>query len=113
MLIESKSRTVKTDFIAFRGSIITMSRSVISGDDLVEQLLATDTIIVRDGDGQTALLWAAKKGQLRLVERLLDRGRADPNITNIYNQTPLLWAANNGHNALTLQPGHRQNRSEF
>jgi ankyrin repeat protein len=46
------------------------------------------------------LLWAAKKGQVLLVERLLDRGRADPNITNIYNQTPLLWAATNGHNAV-------------
>ena len=43
------------------------------------------------------LLWAAKKGQLPLVERLLDNGSADPTITNIYNQTPLLWAANNGH----------------
>lgn len=97
---ESKPRTVKSGFISFRGSIFTMSRSVISGDDVVEQLLATDSVNVRDIDSQTALLWAAKKGQLPLVERLLDRGRADPTDTNIYNQTPLLWAATNGHKAV-------------
>jgi ankyrin repeat protein len=49
-----------------------------------------NTINVRDGDGQTALLWATKTGQIRLVKRLLDRGGADPNIVNIYNQIPLL-----------------------
>jgi ankyrin repeat protein len=78
-----------------------MSQSAaISGHDLVEQLLATNTINARDGDGQTVLLWAAKKGQLPLVEKLLDRGCADPTITNIYNQAPLLWAASNGHKAV-------------
>jgi ankyrin repeat protein len=77
-----------------------MSRSHISGHGVVDQLLATNSVNVRDTDGETVLLWAAKKGRLPLVERLLDRGRADPNITNIYNQTPLLWAATNGHNAV-------------
>jgi ankyrin repeat protein len=51
----------------------------------VEQLIATNTINRRDEDSQTVLLWAAKKGQLRLVEQLLDRRGADPNITNIYD----------------------------
>lgn len=31
---------------------------------------------------------------------LLDRVRADLNITNVYNQTSLLWAASNGHKAV-------------
>jgi hypothetical protein len=60
---EFKPRTVKSEFQSFRGSIIVIvSRRTISGDDLVEQLIATNTINIRDGDGQTALLLAAKKG---------------------------------------------------
>ena len=38
--------------------------SPLGGDDVVEQPLATNSVNVRDIDGQTALLWAAKKGQL-------------------------------------------------
>jgi ankyrin repeat protein len=77
-----------------------MTRSPISGYDDVDQLLATNSVNVRDVDGQTILLCAAKKGQLQLVERPLDNGSANPAITNIYNQTPLLWAANSGHNSV-------------
>ena len=39
-----------------------MSRVTISGDDLVEQLITTNTINMRDGHGQTALLRAPREG---------------------------------------------------
>lgn len=86
-----------------------MSRSPINSHDVVDQLLATNSVNVRDLDGHAVLLWAAKKGQLSLVEMLVNRGRADPNITIVCNQTPLLWAASNGHNAV-VQAAAREGR---
>jgi uncharacterized protein len=50
----------------------------------------------RDGNGQSALLWAASKGTKGVVEVLLAKG-ADPNAANAYQRTPLVSAAEAGH----------------
>ena len=63
---------------AFRGNV-----------KLVEYLLAQPKIEVdkRDIDGQTALLVAAKKGNARIVDLLLEAG-ADPTLKNERGETP-------------------------
>jgi hypothetical protein len=50
-----------------------MSRTAISGDEVVEQLIATNSVDMRDADGETAPFWAAKKGKLSFVRRLSAR----------------------------------------
>src|SRR3990167_8394097 len=42
------------------------------------------------------LIEACKVGNLELIEDLLSKG-ANPNIIDIYNQSPLFWAAQFGH----------------
>jgi hypothetical protein len=49
-----------------------MSRTAISGDEVVEQLIATNSVDMRDADGETAPFWAVKKGKL-FIRRLSAR----------------------------------------
>ena len=49
-----------------------------------------------DGDGMTALIWAAALGHHPVAEFLLKRG-ARPNAANKWGDTPLHSAAYNGH----------------
>ena len=50
--------------------------------------------------GETPLLWAARDGQIEIVESLLKTGRVDVNVLNTEAMTPLERAAESGHNAI-------------
>ena len=51
-----------------------------------------------DFHGNTAIIWAARKGHERVVKVLLERNDVNPNTPeNEYGQTPLSQAAKNGH----------------
>ena len=51
-----------------------------------------------DFDGNTAMIWAARRGNSGVVGILLERNDVDPNTADTkYGRTPLLWAAVNGH----------------
>ncbi|PGG96211.1 hypothetical protein AJ79_09680 [Helicocarpus griseus UAMH5409] len=70
--------------------------------ELANELLCLDNIDVRAFDYTTKLCplaIAAEKGEIALVELLLDRG-AEPNQTDANGSTPLLWAAWAGHKAV-------------
>jgi len=52
----------------------------------------------RDSAGLTPLMWAAKCGREEVVELLLRRNHAEPDITDAqYDRTALSWAARSGH----------------
>ena len=51
---------------------------------------------MEDNDGNTALLLAASRGQLRVVQKLIREG-ANINVANKNGYTPLMQAARNGH----------------
>ena len=77
----------------------------LSSLDLGMQLdLSTAGIDEKDTDGQTALSWAATRGDFKNVSLLL-KYRADPNVTSIRGQTPLHWASQNptGESSQILQ----------
>jgi hypothetical protein len=50
----------------------------------------------RDGNGHTALLWAASQGHEGIGRLLLAKG-ADPNAADAHQRTPLVSAAEAGH----------------
>jgi len=52
---------------------------------------------IKDEDGRTPLLWAARMGHDVVVKLLLERG-AEPETKNKNGQTSLSWATENGHN---------------
>jgi ankyrin repeat protein len=57
-------------------------------------------VTVADGDGSTALHWAASYGDLDLTQRLLKAGANVKAATRIGAATPLLMAARNGNDAV-------------
>ena len=62
----------------------------------------------RDGNGMTALMWAASNNQIITVEYLLYKQSADPHITTPNNESALLFASAQGHHeivSLLLQNG--------
>ncbi|MEO5376416.1 MAG: ankyrin repeat domain-containing protein [Magnetococcus sp. DMHC-6] len=56
----------------------------------------TTTPNIVDIKGQTPLMWAAKMGDIELVQKLLNAG-ANVNIEDLWGQTALLLAIQNGH----------------
>ena len=50
----------------------------------------------KDGDGKTALLWAARNGNEKAVTLLLKAG-ADANAMDCYGNTALVWAVRHGN----------------
>lgn len=54
-------------------------------------------------EGRTPLLYAAKLGHAPMVERLLEKGNFDPNLSDCEGGTALWWAAKNGHEAVVQQ----------
>ncbi len=55
----------------------------------------------RGANRYTPLMWAARQGNLALVQYLLNKG-ADINAVNKWNNTALHWAAYNGHTAVVI-----------
>lgn len=86
--------------------VILASRVLMWADSLVEAVHRGDAkeirsmlagkpdLGARDADGNTALHWAALKGNAGLVKELLDRG-AVAAVTNNFGASPLLYAVGN------------------
>jgi ankyrin repeat protein len=72
--------------------------AAMSGDaDRVVALLRSGADVnAAQGDGMTALHWAAYNGQVELVETLLEAGATTQVVTRIGSYTPLHHAARNG-----------------
>ncbi len=75
--------------------------AAMRGDvDAVRRLLdASADVNARQGDGATALHWAAYGGDVELARLLIDAG-ADPALANRNGSTPLWLAATNGDTAM-------------
>lgn len=71
---------------------------------MVESLLKTVDVNIRNSEGNTPLMAAAGTGDLRIIRLLLGKG-ANPGITNNLGETPAQVAARHGHNeaAMVLQ----------
>ena len=93
---ENKNCDAFNSTIRLTGSNISVVRNHL------KNLLACDTVdndqVLFNADGfkMTALMLAAKEGQLDIVVGLLDRG-ADVNWMDKYQLSPLMLAAKNGH----------------
>ncbi|RYP77952.1 hypothetical protein DL771_000811 [Monosporascus sp. 5C6A] len=114
---------VDVDLKDNRGQTPLSSAAENGHEAVVKQLLITGKadINLQDHHGQTPLFWAAKNGHEAVVKQLLDTGKADINLkdndvkqllstgkadTNSKDndgQTPLLWAARNGNEAVVKQ----------
>jgi ankyrin repeat protein len=60
-------------------------------------LTAGAELNARDGEGMSALTWAARRGQKKVVRVLLDKGLTDIDLKDSYGFTPLFWAARRGY----------------
>ena len=70
---------------------------------LVEIILNSDNDIninSEDENGQTPLLWAARKGYEAVVRLLLEQDDVKADSKDHYGETPLSWAAYKGHDAV-------------
>ena len=68
--------------------------------EITVALLETNNLDAQaiDFNGNTAIVWAARKGHEEVVKVLLERSNVNPNTANtIYGQTPLSLAARDGH----------------
>jgi len=105
-LVDAKGRTVLAraarsgkkelvEFLLEKGAAEDIFAAAIVGHtDQVAALLKEDPKLInaRDGDGRTALHWAALYGQKKVVELLLAE-KADVNSLDEDGFTPLHWAA--------------------
>ena len=105
-LVDAKGRTVLAcathsgkkelvEFLLEKGASEDIFAAAIVGDtNQVAALLKEDPKLInaRDGDGKTALHWAALYGQKKVVELLLAE-KADVNSLDGDGFTPLHWAA--------------------
>lgn len=105
-LVDAKGRTVLAranrsgkkelvEFLLEKGASEDIFAAAIVGHtDQVAALLKQDPKLInaRDGDGKTALHWAALYGQKKLLELLLAE-KADVNLLDADGFTPLHWAA--------------------
>ena len=80
------------------------ARAVASGDPVaVRQLLEEgQDVNARDRYGQTALMNAAHRGEIRIVRLLLEHG-ADPNVSAKYRLTALMLAMIAGHPDVAIE----------
>ena len=63
-------------------------------------LIAREDVNTAQGDGMTALHWAARRGDLAMVRMLLAAGANVRAMTRLGNYTPLLLASEGGHAAI-------------
>lgn len=92
--------------------VATLASAATGGSSLVEAVKARDGAKARaliaqgadvnaaDGDGSTALHWAASQGDLALTEALLKAGARVSAVTRIGGMSPLFMAARNGNPAI-------------
>jgi len=69
-------------------------------EEITVALLGTNKwdVNATDFNGNTAIAWAARRGNEGVVRILLEQNSVDPNTTDTeYGRTPLFWAACNGH----------------
>ncbi|CAF0825639.1 unnamed protein product [Brachionus calyciflorus] len=66
--------------------------------DVVVELLNRSNIKVdlQDQNSSTAVLWAARKGNLEILKALVERG-ANPDLSGMNNMNPLIISCKNGH----------------
>lgn len=74
-----------------------------SGLGMVEAVAALleehpEGVDAKIGNGESALHYAAARGNVQIADALLHRG-ADINAANDFGDTPLFWAIRNGHTA--------------
>lgn len=76
--------------------------AAMRGDTAAVRALLTQGVSVNvpDGDGSTALHWAAYHGDLELTQALLKAGASLKATTRIGSMTPLFMAARQGHDAV-------------
>lgn len=92
-------------FLSFSSFALSQSELVVDAamrhdTDAVQQLLAAGVDVnFPQGDGATALHWAAYHGDAELAKMLLDAG-ADPSAANRNGSTPLWLAAERGEAAV-------------
>jgi len=79
------------DISCSRPSVAT---SIINHLDWIEKTISVNK---KDKDGNNALHRAAKSGDLKKVEMLIEEYDADVNSQGQYDNTPLNWAAEKGH----------------
>ncbi|MCA1584733.1 MAG: ankyrin repeat domain-containing protein, partial [Acidobacteria bacterium] len=102
-------RTPTTFVLAGAGLLLALTTPATAQTPLIDavkerdaaaarSLIATGVDVnVADGDGSTALHWAAGNGNHDLVQALLERGASVTAATRIGSMTPLFMAAKNGH----------------
>jgi len=80
-----------------------LTAAVMSDDPagINKALRAGVFIDVRDNQGATALLQATRAGSVRAAEALL-QAKANPNLSDINDETPLMLAVNNKQNGLAV-----------
>jgi ankyrin repeat protein len=69
---------------------------------VVKLLLETSQVDIdsKDKDGQTPLLWAARKGHEEIVKLLLATGRAKVESKSTNGEIPLFWVASRGYEVI-------------
>lgn len=98
-LIDEKK--VDVNMATWKGiSLLMFACSGTSEHDAILNLLleknAEVNTIAKGADSETPLIWAASKGSLHAVQKLLEKG-ADKDKTNLHGLTPLMKAAECGH----------------
>lgn len=77
-----------------------MIAALNGNDQEIRSLVASGAHLeARDADGNTALIYAAKRGQSQTVKMLLEELGANLNVANDFGDTPLICAAYFGHSS--------------
>jgi ankyrin repeat protein len=85
--------------IASYFGILSLAEDLFRKRGWINRLRRVYNVDKRDGDGKTALIWAASNGQKAVVQLLLDK-EADIEAKDTYGRTALFGAASRGHEAV-------------